>query len=77
MAGETVIVQPTADEFLAFSALCPHQGTIVEAPDDSGTIICPNHGSQFDLEGELLQGPAETGLTEVDITVEEGQILPA
>lgn len=77
VAGETVIVQPTADEFLAFSAVCPHQGTIVNAPDDAGTIICPNHGSQFDMEGELLQGPAETGLTEVEITVEEGQILPA
>lgn len=77
VAGETVIVQPTADEFLAFSALCPHQGTIVNAPDEAGTIVCPNHGSEFDMEGELLQGPAESGLTEVEITVEEGQILPA
>ncbi|GAB3238880.1 hypothetical protein GCM10027447_38550 [Glycomyces halotolerans] len=74
VAGETVIVQPSEDEFAAYSAVCPHQGTIVQAPDD-GVIVCPNHGSQFDLEGALLQGPAETGLTEVEITVDGDRIL--
>lgn len=77
VVAETVIVQPTQDEFLAFSAVCPHQGTIVGAPNEDGVIICPNHFSEFSMDGELLQGPAETGLTEVEITVEEGQILPA
>ena len=70
----TVVVQPTADEFLAFSAACPHQGTTVDAPNAEGVIICPNHGSEFDIEGGLLKGPAETGLTEVEITVEGGSI---
>ncbi|PRY59160.1 Rieske (2Fe-2S) protein [Glycomyces artemisiae] len=74
---DTVIVQPAADEFLAFSAACPHMGTIVNPPDAAGDIICPNHGSTFSLEGELEKGPAETGLTPVDINVEDGQIFLA
>ncbi|WP_211116377.1 Rieske (2Fe-2S) protein [Glycomyces buryatensis] len=77
VVDETVLVQPSADEFLAFSALCPHQGTVVDAPNADGVIICPNHFSEFSLEGELEQGPAEAGLTEVDITVEGDQIFLA
>ncbi|MEV3937402.1 Rieske (2Fe-2S) protein [Glycomyces sp. NPDC049804] len=74
---ETVIVQPTADEFLAFSAVCPHQGAIVAAPDADGNIICPRHQSTWTLEGELEQGPAEGNLPAVEITVEDGQIALA
>lgn len=75
VAGETVIVQPTADEFLAFSAVCPHLGTIVDPPNDEGLIVCPNHQSAFDMEGGLVNGPAETGLSEVPITVEDGSVF--
>lgn len=74
VVDETVIVQPAADEFLAFSAVCPHQGSIVAAPDADGNIICPSHQSTWSIEGELEQGPAEINLPEVAITVEDGQI---
>jgi Rieske Fe-S protein len=75
VAAGLVITQPSADEFLAFSASCPHQGTAVNPPDDSGVIECPNHGSQFDVEGGLLRGPAETGLEPVEVEVQDGEIV--
>jgi Rieske Fe-S protein len=74
VVDETVIVQPSADEFLAFSAVCPHQGAIVGAPDADGNIVCPSHGSTWTIDGALEQGPAEVDLAEVPITVEDGQI---
>jgi Rieske Fe-S protein len=77
VVDETVIVQPTADEFAAFSAVCPHQGAIVAAPDADGNIICPRHQSTWTLDGALEQGPAETDLPAVEITVEDGQIFLA
>jgi len=77
VVDETVLVQPSADEFLAFSAVCPHMGTIVDAPDADGNIICPNHQSTWTIEGELEQGPAEVNLSSVEITVEDGQIFAA
>jgi Rieske Fe-S protein len=77
VVDETVIVQPTADEFLAFSAVCPHQGAIVAAPDADGNIICPRHQSTWTIDGELEEGPAETNLPAVEITVEDGQIALA
>jgi Rieske Fe-S protein len=77
VVDETVIVQPSADEFAAFSAVCPHQGAIVAAPDADGNIICPRHQSTWTIDGALEQGPAETDLAEVAITVEDGQIFLA
>jgi Rieske Fe-S protein len=77
VVDETVIVQPAADEFLAFSAVCPHQGAIVAAPDADGNIICPRHQSTWTIDGELEEGPAETNLSAVEITVEDGQIALA
>jgi Rieske Fe-S protein len=75
VVDETVIVQPSADEFAAFSAVCPHQGAIVAAPDAEGTIVCPRHQSAWSIDGALEQGPAETDLPTVEITVEDGQIF--
>ncbi|WP_051704567.1 Rieske (2Fe-2S) protein [Glycomyces sp. NRRL B-16210] len=77
VVDQTVLVQPSADEFLAFSAVCPHEGAIVEAPDADGNIVCPRHQSTWTIEGGLERGPAEVDLPEVQITVEDGQIFPA
>ena len=69
-----VVTQPTAGAFMAFSAVCPHQGCTVNAVVD-GTINCPCHGSQFDsADGTLVRGPAQTGLTARGVTV-DGDVL--
>ena len=75
VVDETVIVQPSADEFAAFSAVCPPHGAIVAAPDADGNIICPRHQSTWTIDGALEQGPAEVDLTTVEINVEDGQIF--
>lgn len=63
-----VVTQATAGEFAAFSTACPHQGCNVNAVQGT-EIICPCHGSRFDLAGAVLTGPAEAGLTSVPVTV--------
>ena len=50
----------------ALSAVCPHLGGIVAWNDAELTWDCPLHGSRFDADGTLLEGPATTGLTPVD-----------
>ena len=75
--GPVLVVQPTAGQVAAFSAVCPHQGTTVAPPRD-GVITCPNHGSQFAADtGELRRGPASTGLTEIPVAVEAEQVVLA
>jgi Rieske Fe-S protein len=76
-AGGMVLVQPEEGKVLAFDGACPHKGTQLPAPQD-GTITCPSHGSQFKAEdGSLQNGPATTGLTEVKLTVKDGEVFKA
>jgi nitrite reductase/ring-hydroxylating ferredoxin subunit len=68
--ARVVVTQPSEGEFRAFSAVCPHQGCLVTDVDD-GAIVCPCHGSRFDISsGEVLAGPARTGLEERAVTLD-------
>jgi thiosulfate dehydrogenase [quinone] large subunit len=66
-----VVVQPAAGSFVAFDAICPHEGCTVAYAQPDNLFICPCHGSRFNGEtGALVQGPATRGLT--PITIAEG-----
>ncbi|MDQ1247053.1 MAG: hypothetical protein QG597_1423 [Actinomycetota bacterium] len=74
--GDTayVVAQPTADEFVAHSAVCPHQGCLCNEVA-AGKVICPCHGSEFDAEtGAVEKGPATKGLAPATVTVTGGAL---
>ena len=60
------VVQPTAGRFVAFDAICTHQGCTVEY---AGSVFqCPCHGAQFDAHtGQVVQGPARLPLPAIHI----------
>lgn len=43
-------------------ARCPHMGCRLEWDSDDKSWACPCHGSCFDRDGKLLDGPAQTDL---------------
>lgn len=62
-----VVVQPIEGEFHAYTAVCPHQGCLVQTVTEE-EIICPCHSSRFSpTTGELLSGPADSGLAEAQV----------
>ncbi|KMO95175.1 Rieske (2Fe-2S) protein [Streptomyces roseus] len=64
-----VVTQPTAGSFRCFTAVCTHQGCLVNKVD-AGTIDCPCHGSKFQItDGAVAHGPATRPLAEKQITV--------
>ena len=72
-----ILLVRTGEAVKAYNPACPHQGTIVKAPE-GGTITCPNHGSTFDAKtGAVTRGPATAGLTEIPVKVESGNVLLA
>ncbi len=74
---QIVVTQPSKGEFKAFTAVCTHQGTIIDKVED-GDMVCPNHGSRFAIEdGSVDQGPAAQPLAEVSIKVEGDQVVAA
>ena len=46
----------------AMSPVCPHLKCIVQWNGEANSWDCPCHGSRFSPTGELLEGPALTGL---------------
>ena len=61
------ILQPKAGTFLAYTAICTHQGCIVSF-DGSGSFSCPCHGAMFDATtGNVTRGPAQSPLTKLNV----------
>lgn len=52
----------------ALSAVCTHLGCITRFRSDERVIACPCHGSRFDLEGNVVHGPAPRPLPWLDVT---------
>lgn len=76
-ASKIVLTQPTKGDFKAFTAVCTHQGCIVESSTE-GDIPCPCHGSKFSLDdGSPQSGPASSALAAVEISVDGDSITQA
>jgi thiosulfate dehydrogenase [quinone] large subunit len=69
------LLRPSADTFLAFLAICTHQGCPI-TPAGSG-FRCPCHGSTFDGNGQVTGGPATEPLDNVPVQVVDGQVTTA
>ncbi len=75
--AKVVVTQPAEGEFRCFTAVCTHQGCIVNSGSD-GVIPCACHGSQFSLEdGSPQAGPATAPLEAVEIVVDGENIALA
>lgn len=59
----SLVLQPQAGTFLAFDAVCPHAGCIVQYDTTGPLFVCPCHGSEFNARtGAVEVGPAASGL---------------
>jgi nitrite reductase/ring-hydroxylating ferredoxin subunit len=67
--AQTVITQPEAGEFKAFTSICTHQQCQVAEVTD--TINCKCHGSKFSItDGSVVNPPAQSPLPAKNVTVD-------
>jgi cytochrome b6-f complex iron-sulfur subunit len=50
--GDIIVVQESAGQFVALSAMCPHQWCDVQYNGPGQGFSCPCHGAQFDITGK-------------------------
>lgn len=60
------LVNPAAGEQIeVFAVRCPHLGCSFGFSQADGIFKCPCHGSQFDLHGNVIHGPATAPLAKL------------
>ena len=72
-----VLVHLDNGNFVAYSAVCTHQGCTVAYKD--GDLACPCHGSTFDPANgaSVVTGPATRPLPEIPVKVQGGEVVKA
>ena len=70
-----VLVHLDSGDFVAYSAVCTHQGCTVAYK--KGQLACPCHGSLFDPAdgGAVIAGPAQEPLPEIPVKVQGGDVV--
>jgi thiosulfate dehydrogenase [quinone] large subunit len=70
-----LVIQPSAQKFVAYDAVCPHEGCTVAYHASANLIVCPCHGSEFLVDnGDVVAGPAPHGLTALEVTDSAGNL---
>ena len=64
------IARTGTSKYIAFNLLCPHQKVTV-TQNEKGWV-CNAHGSEFEADGDLVLGPATTGLPRVPMKISKG-----
>lgn len=57
----------------ALYKVCTHLGCLYNWSDQEGKFICPCHGSEFDLDGTYLRGPAPRSLDAFPVQVVDAE----
>ncbi|HEX2909547.1 MAG TPA: metallophosphoesterase [Chloroflexia bacterium] len=71
----TVFVVQQGQEYLALSDICTHQGCEVNWDAKNNLFQCPCHGSQYDLTGKNIAGPAPRPLPRFKTEVVNNRLL--
>lgn len=72
-AGPIIVIRNAANDVLALSSVCTHQGCIVEWKEN--TFTCPCHRSKFKTDGSVAAGPATDSLSVYEAVIDGDWVL--
>ncbi|HWY12693.1 MAG TPA: Rieske (2Fe-2S) protein [Bacteroidia bacterium] len=58
-----IVARTTTGAFIAVDAACTHEGTTIDYAPSTNSFHCPNHGANYDSNGNVTTGPAVSSLT--------------
>jgi Rieske Fe-S protein len=76
IAGVFLLARTADTTFSAIDAVCSHQSCTVTGADGSA-YVCPCHGSRYDRNGRVLNGPATAALRRFTSTFANGIVTIA
>ncbi len=69
-----IIANAGGSNWVALSSICTHNGCTVGYSSQNKNFPCPCHGSVFNTNGSVANGPATVALKQYNVT-KEGNIL--
>jgi glycine/D-amino acid oxidase-like deaminating enzyme/nitrite reductase/ring-hydroxylating ferredoxin subunit len=72
-AQKIAVYKDESSQLHVFSAVCPHLGCYVRWNNDEKSFDCPCHGSRFNCEGKVMNGPAIGDLSPLEIKATDGK----
>jgi cytochrome b6-f complex iron-sulfur subunit len=64
VSNGVIVAKTSSGAYVAVSSACTHQGTTVQYDNANSRFHCPNHGSNFNTSGAVINGPASSPLTQ-------------
>lgn len=68
-ANNIIIARTTGSELIAVSSICTHQGATIEYKGSTNRFYCALHGSNFNQNGSVVNGPATQSLKQYKTTL--------
>jgi cytochrome b6-f complex iron-sulfur subunit len=59
----------------ALSAVCTHLGCLVKWDQTKQQLVCPCHVAAFDVNGNVVGGPAPKPLQSLSVKIAQGEII--
>ncbi len=72
LAEAVFVSKDTEGNYTAVLTKCTHKGC--EVRPSANILLCPCHGSEYDLAGKVLEGPAEENLVSFNVETDEERI---
>lgn len=72
--GRFFLVRLEDGGFLALYRACTHLGCAVPWDAEKGRFVCPCHGSEFEVDGDVVNTPAPRPLDLFRVSIEDGQV---
>lgn len=69
------VVKKSEAEVIAFAPQCTHLGCAYHWDENRKTFLCPCHTSNFDINGNVIDGPAPRPLDRYLVRIEGGKLL--
>lgn len=69
-----IVVNRKGSGFIALSRVCTHLGCLVGYDSFNNKLVCPCHAGEFDLEGNVLTGPATRSLQRYPLKISAKQV---
>lgn len=69
-----IIIKNQKKEYTVLQSVCTHMGCTINY-FDGVEIICHCHGSHFDLDGNVVKGPASAKLKKLKNIINENKLL--